>query len=332
MKKSRRILCFVYVLILTAFMLLSYGKKESFYSEQTEPSCTRSIDETKYESKTELETEFKTELKTEYADKTEKATEKEESKASKPENKTTETKTENNTLKPETTVPKRTPNAAANFFDDAVLVGDSVSLGLRNYVTSRRNGGNECLGSAQFLVAGSMGYCNSRGKIGSPDSIHPKYKGKEVTIEDGVALTGAKKVFIMLGLNDFCAYSLDESMKNVKKTVNGIKEKNPDVKIYIQSVTPVIKSKERGRFNNDSINAFNSALEKTANELGCEFVDIAPIMKNSDGCFKDEYCSDPDAQGVHMNSAGSKVWVEYLTQQFAQEGNGKKKPISILHR
>ncbi len=323
------------MLTLTVCMFSGCIKSEWFYAKPTETYASHSFSETERESEKESTTECETE--TEYESKTEKETtkaetKKEETAASKPVNKTTEAKTEKQSVQTEKTVTKHSPNAAANFFDDAVFVGDSVSLGLRNYVTSRRKGGNECLGSAQFLVAGSMGYCNSSGKIGSEGSIHPKYKGKEVTIEDGVALTGAKKVFIMLGLNDFCAYSLDVSMKNVKKTIDRIKEKNPGVKIYIQSVTPVIKSKERGRFNNESINAFNDALRKTADECGCEFVDIAPIMKNSEGCFRDDYCSDPDAQGVHMNSAGSKAWVEYLTQKFPEESNNKKKLIPILHK
>lgn len=287
------------------------GKNEQSSDGTTEASGSRSIDEPEYESETETEKETK---------KSEKKTEKEKTTKSKDKkskkDKTIEAQTEKKNEAPEKIIPEKSPDSAADFFDDAVFVGDSVSLGLRNYVSSRRNSGKDCLGSAQFLVAGSMGYCNSRGKIGSKDAVHPKYKGKEVTIEEGVALTGAKKVFIMLGLNDFCIYPLDESMKNVKKTVDAIKEKNPGAKIYIQSVTPVISAKERGKFNNDTIDAFNSALRMTADECGCEFVDIAPLMKDSGGCFRDDYCSDPEDQGVHMNSTGSQAWIEYLTQKY----------------
>lgn len=279
------------------------GKNEQSSDGTTEASGSRSIDEPEYESESEKVTEKETK-------------EKKAKKSKDKKDKTTEAETEKKYDEPVKIIPEKSPDSAADFFDDAVFVGDSVSLGLRNYVSSRRNSGKDCLGSAQFLVAGSMGYCNSRGKIGSEDAVHPKYKGKEVTIEEGVALTGAKKVFIMLGLNDFCIYPLDESMKNVKKTVDAIKEKNPGAKIYIQSVTPVISAKERGKFNNDSIDAFNSALRMTADECGCEFVDIAPLMKDSGGCFRDEYCSDPEDQGVHMNSTGSQAWIEYLTQKY----------------
>ena len=162
-----------------------------------------------------------------------------------------------------------------NFFDSAVFIGDSVSLGLKNYATNQRNNGKECLGKAQFLVAGCMGYTNSLGAVGKQNTIHPKYNGKEVMVDDGVKMIGAKKAFIMLGLNDFCAYPLETSMKNAKIFIGRIIEKNPGIKIYVQSVTPVISAKERGKFNNDSINKFNEALIEMCDENGWTYVDDA---------------------------------------------------------
>lgn len=206
--------------------------------------------------------------------------------------------------------------AGKEFFDDVVFVGDSVSLGLRNYVTNERNKGNECLGKAQFLVAGSMGYSNTLAAIGTKDSIHPKYQGKEIMIEDGVQYIGAKKAFIMLGLNDFCAYSVETGMKNAQKLVDRIVEKNPDIKIYIQSVTPVIKTKEHGRFNNQSIDAFNAALKNLCQTNGWIYVDVAACVKGADNCLRDEYCSDREVQGVHMSASGYKAWIDFLTSKY----------------
>lgn len=218
------------------------------------------------------------------------------------------------------TFPTRTQRSGyktgKEFFDDVVFVGDSVSLGLRNFVNNERNKGNECLGKAQFLVAGSMGYSNTLAAIGAKDSIHPKYQGKEVMIEDGVQLVGAQKIFIMLGLNDFCAYSVDTGMKNAKKLVGRILEKNPDVKIYIQSVTPVIKAKERGKFNNQSIDAFNLALKNLCQANGWTYVDVASCVKGADNCLRNEYCSDIEMQGVHMSYSGYRVWVDFLTNKY----------------
>ncbi len=228
--------------------------------------------------------------------------------------------TEPSTRKPgrtfPTLIPRNSFKTGREFFDDAVFVGDSISLGLRNYVNSQRNSGKDCLGKAQFLVAGSMGYGNALGAIGSSYSIHPKYQGKEVLIEDGVKLIGAKKVFIMLGLNDFCVYSVETGMKNAEKLINRIIEKNPDIRIFIQSVTPVIKAKEHGKFNNKSIDAFNDALKNLCRSNGWTYVDVASSLKGTDNCFLDGYCSDKDSQGVHMSYSGCKVWIDLLTNKY----------------
>lgn len=207
---------------------------------------------------------------------------------------------------------------SGNFFDNAVFVGDSVTLGLRNYVTSERNSGNECLGEAEFLTAGSMSYSNTLPAIGSENSIHPIYKGTEMFVEDALALIKAKKVFIMLGMNDFCIYSEEEAIGNVKEFINRVKEKNPGIKIYIESVTPALH--DTGRFSNENIDKFNAALKTFCGENGCTYVDIASVMKDSNGVLIASYCGDPQEKGVHMTAEGCRVWVNYLDNTF---GEGK---------
>lgn len=204
-----------------------------------------------------------------------------------------------------------------SFFDGAVFVGDSVTLGLRNYVTSERNKGHECLGKAKFLTEGSMGYSNTLPKIGAGNSIHPKYKGKEMHIEDALALMKADKVFIMLGMNDFCIYSVKEGIGNVEKCINRIKEKNPETEIYIESVTPALR--DRGNFNNANIDKFNTALKQFCEENDCIYVDIASVMKNSNGALIESYCSDPEGKGVHMTYEGCRAWVNYLNENYGKE-------------
>ena len=212
---------------------------------------------------------------------------------------------------------KTTVPDLVGFWDNAVFVGDSVTMGLRNFVTSERNKGNACLGNAQFLTGGSMGYSNTLPEIGTKDSIHPIYKGREMYIEDALALIKADKVFIMLGMNDFDIYTVKDGITNAVKCINRIKEKNPDTKIYIESVTPV--NRDRGDFTNANIDIFNAALKKMCAANGCTYVDIASVMKNENGALIEPYCSDPNGMGIHMNYAGCRVWVDHLNKLFAEE-------------
>ena len=314
LKKKRYISAFIAFLLIFLSAFSGCSSKDEAENvtgtKENNPSVSTSeksrevtpVKENKTTGTTEkITAESKTETTTEKETKTKAKTEKE-----------TETKTEKI---------EKTEDISASysgkFFDGAVFVGDSVTLGLRNYVTSERNKGHECLGKAKFLTEGSMGYTNTLPKIGTQNSIHPKYKGKEMYIEDALALLKAEKVFIMLGMNDFCIYSVKEGIGNAEKCINKIKEKNPGIDIYIESVTPALR--DRGSFNNANIDKFNAALKKFCEENGCTYVDVASVMKNSNGALIKSYCSDPEGKGVHMTYEGCRAWVNYLYKTYGEE-------------
>lgn len=206
----------------------------------------------------------------------------------------------------------------SEFFNDAVFVGDSITVGLEYYVRNERKAGRDCLGNAQFLCEGSMSYTNSRGAVGGQHTIHPKYNGQEVLIEDGIKLCGAKKVFLMLGMNDFLAYNMEKVKSNIRDTIDKIKAANPGIRIYIESVTPITMGKEHDNFTNANIDSFNQILRSIAGEYGLRYVDINSVLRDSDGYLKAEYCGDNGAKGmgIHMSAAGSKAWINYLINNF----------------
>ncbi len=121
------------------------------------------------------------------------------------------------------------------FFDDTVFVGDSVSLKLNLYVSAQRKTDSTFMGTAQFLTPGSYGTGNELKELGSENSVHPSYNGTEMYLADAIEAMGAKKVFIMLGMNDIAVYGNDGAVKNMETVLAQIKEKNPDTAIYVQS-------------------------------------------------------------------------------------------------
>ncbi|MGN0634699.1 MAG: GDSL-type esterase/lipase family protein [Acutalibacteraceae bacterium] len=203
-----------------------------------------------------------------------------------------------------------------DFFNDVVFVGDSVTQGLKNYTNSRRNKGEECLGTAQFLCCGSMSYTNALNPV-SKNSLHPTYHGQKVSVEDGIAQSGAGKAFIMLGMNDFSAYNEKTWRQSVQTLIDRIIEKNPRVQIYIESVTPIVSGMEHGAFSNANIDKFNAYLKEFCAQRGLTYVDISTnVMQDDSGHLKKSYCGDPGAMGIHMSNAGSDAWVQYLTAEF----------------
>ncbi len=228
----------------------------------------------------------------------------------------TEKQTEKPTEKP-TENQSEKPANKTTFFDDAVFVGDSVTLGLKNIATAQRNAGKSFLGKAKFLCSGSLSYSNCTMALDNPRSVHPKIKGKKVFIEDGVKTLGAKKVFIMLGMNDFAAYDDDKVIEKAVALVGRIQKKSPGTEIYIESVTPITADKQHGEFNNKNVHAFNQKLIAMCKQHGWTYVDINRQFRDENGCLKKAYCGDPNGMGIHMTEKGCVKWAEYLTSLFA---------------
>ena len=205
-----------------------------------------------------------------------------------------------------------TPGTPVNgmFFNDAVFVGDSVSLKLNYYVSDQRSYG-DWLGSAKFLTSGSLGSGQALLEV-SGESLHPTYQGQKLRIEDTIANIGAKKVFIMLGMNDIAVYGIEGSLDNYEALVEDILAKSPDAVIYAQTCTPMAVGCERSVLNNKNIVKYNNALKERCAENGWRYMDIYSVVVDADGFLKADYCSDPDEMGIHFTDAGCKAWVDYL--------------------
>ena len=218
------------------------------------------------------------------------------------------------TLPPETTPDKpagpRDPVLAAptqevvdaSFFDDAAFVGDSISVRLSYYATDKKNGFP--LGKAKFLVRGSYGVGNE-----VTGNYYLIYQGEEMKLTDALAKIGAKKLFIMLGMNDFRPYGIDGTIDNWGKLLESVRQKNPDIQIYIQSMTPVWTGGEERNLNNSNVNSYNEKLKNFAENNGCKFIDIGSYMKDSTGGLATRFCSD---SFVHLTDEAAIVWIKVL--------------------
>ena len=195
--------------------------------------------------------------------------------------------------------PPEVSDGPCRYFDDAVFVGDSVSLKLSYYAIE-----TGLLGDAQFLVRGSY----SVGHALNGTMLMP-WQGEEMELDDAIAATGAKKVFFMLGMNDIDLYGIKSTIANWDTLIARIREKVPDMEVFIQSMTPVWTGGEKGGLNNTNVDKYNEKLAEFAEKRGFTFVDIAPYMKDSTNGLASAYCSD---KYVHLTSAGADAWIKVL--------------------
>ena len=202
----------------------------------------------------------------------------------------------------------------ASIFDDAVFVGDSVTNNLRLYLMRQQNKGNYPIGKGQVLCAASLSYTNALWALDRPGNVHPSLNGEKVRVPEGVAMSGAKKVFIMLGMNDFIIYGTNVTVSNAKTLINQIVDRNPDVTIYVQSVTPILYINESGVKTNANVRALNAKLRAMCEENGWIYLDVASVMIDEYGCLKSAYCIDPgvNGMGIHITDSACKAWIDYL--------------------
>ena len=194
-----------------------------------------------------------------------------------------------------------------SYFDDAVFVGDSVSMSLQFYCASTKG-----LGNAKFLCAGSLSPLNAHWEL-SNESKHPVYMGEKLLVEDAVAKTGAKKVYIMLGVNSI-SFGVDDCVNDMVSLVEKIEAKSPDSVIILQSVTPMTADSpiKSSTLNNTVIADYNARMLEIAQQRGWYYLDVAEAVKDENGNLRKGYCSDPQAMGIHFNFEADKMWVNYL--------------------
>ncbi len=197
-----------------------------------------------------------------------------------------------------------------SYFDDVVFIGDSISLKLYYYVLAKRQGNADFLGEAEFLTASSLGASNALWEV-SDESVHPAYLGQKLPVEESVSLTGKKKVYLLLGINDISNYDMDTCIENYQLLIDLIREKTPGCEIYIQSVTPKIKAVQDG-VSNQEIFEYNLKLLRMCLEEGYHFVDVAYVLRDENGYLPDTYCSDPDTMGMHFTDEACAAWIAYL--------------------
>lgn len=231
--------------------------------------------------------------------------------------KTTKTSNKTTVVSKSKTLPVTTTQfvpVVDSFFNDALFVGDSVSLKLKLYTINQINKGKYPLGHATFFTAGSFGWNNSLWSVNKSNSVHPMLNGKKMQIADAVVASNAKKVFLMLGINDLGPYGVDGAYSAAEKVINEIKKKSPDTVIYIQSVTPIAQGCERGKINNSNVQKLNEKFKSLCKKEGYIYLDIWSIMGGY--TLKREYCSDPDGMGIHFTNSACQKWIDYLNNSL----------------
>lgn len=199
----------------------------------------------------------------------------------------------------EETIEEDTPQiytADISYFDDALFIGDSRTVGLYEY------GG---LGNAEVFADSGM----SIYKVFNEEFA--LRSGEMVTLNEALSTKDFGKIYIMLGINEL-GYDFEQTVERFSEAVDTILTAHPKAYIFIQANLHITKEKSEKSeyFTNSNIDRYNEAISKLADNEQIFYLDVNPLYDDEQGCLSKEFTADH----AHIKGKHYTEWVEFILQ------------------
>ncbi len=193
-----------------------------------------------------------------------------------------------------------------NWFSDALMIGDSRTVGVSLYKKSDIPVTCYAQQSLNISTALTSKFIN----IDDPDNLCTILQAIEKKPD-------FKKVYFWFGLNDVGGASTVAFINSYKKLIGDTKKLMPDAEIYVISVTCVSKNfaeSSKWGVNNENIRKYNEAIYRMCTENGYHFVYSDEPFIGQDGTLPPEYSTD----GAHFNPDAVATLFDYLLTHTAR--------------
>lgn len=210
--------------------------------------------------------------------------------------------------------PKRLPpevdlDEPCTYFDDSVMMGDSLTYLLWQYESV-----NDYLGEMSFVSRHGI---SLYGVVERFKNMY--YQGQEMYIEDIIASVEAQRVYILLGCLDYqVPVHTKNLMNNWEALSRKIEEKAPDKEIVIVSNIPCFQETTQPAKYNEDVEEAAPKIRKFASDKGYGYLDLGYYIQDHLGRMPRIYSKDL----YHINDDGNRVWMKLLRfyAQFEQAG------------
>lgn len=200
----------------------------------------------------------------------------------------------------EPTEPAYVPVDAA-WFDDALFIGDSRTVGLKHV---------DSLENADFFCRENMTVFTVEAWRCS-DTDFRKKKLEEVLKQGEYG-----KIFINLGLNE-CGSDHDKVMTKYQEVLDKIQELEPDAVIILQTIMTVSKAKASDpKFSLERIGALNDRIMAAADGEKIRYIDVNKWIADEDGYLNKELSYD----GTHLYGVGYAEWADWIIEEVGWLG------------
>lgn len=186
-----------------------------------------------------------------------------------------------------------------SYFDDALFIGDSRTVGLYEYAGIEER--------ADFFCKTSLTIWTVLEK-----PIVKNEEGKSITVEEALQEKSYGKIYLMLGINELGRGNTELFMEQYKKVVERIRELQPDAVLFVEGIMRVAgeKSSTDPIFNNANINERNENIARLANNKDIFYIDVNEAVCDEFGDLVAEYTFDQ----IHLKAAYYELWKQFLLE------------------
>ena len=191
-----------------------------------------------------------------------------------------------------------------SYFDDAVFIGDSRTVGMYEY------GGLEET-STFYASTGLTIY-----KMFDSAIVPVPGQKKKITVEEALSEKQFAKIYLMIGINEMGTGTVESFMKAYGEAVQHLQELQPDAVIYLQAIMKVTtgRSGQGDYINNEGIEARNAEIAKLADDQKIFFLDVNPEICDETGGMVASYTYD----GVHLKAQYIPIWLDFLKEHAVE--------------
>ena len=186
------------------------------------------------------------------------------------------------------------------WFDNVLFIGDSRTVGLRDYARS---------GNAEYFCSVGMSVFNFKSRTASDKNF------KDIKLEKLLQSKSYDKIFISLGINE-CGYPLKTLINAYSDLVEMVRTNQPDAIIIIQGIMSVSRSysKNGASFTPSNINKINDELKLMADGATVFYIDVNEFFADKEGYLLKEVSGD----GCHPNGKYYGVWANWIAYAVGQ--------------
>lgn len=184
--------------------------------------------------------------------------------------------------------------ADVSYFDDALFIGDSRTVGLSEYGD---------LGNAEVLADSGMNVYKIFGKEFDTAS------GEKKRLETILSERQFGKIYVMLGINEL-GYDPDQTVARYEALVERLEESQPEAKIFLQANLHITakKSESSPIYTNGNIDRFNAAVEQMADGRNRFYLDVNELFDDENGNLAETYTVD-NAHVLGKYYADWSAWI-----------------------